>query len=57
MNAQLVFALVAVALLIFIFALTTAGALHVFYARGLLAIVVAVWIFLALLPYHKEGNK
>lgn len=57
MNAQLVFALVAVALLIFIFALTTAGAIHVFYARGLLAIVVAVWIFLALLPYHKEGNK
>jgi len=54
MNAQIIFSIVAVALLIFIFALTTAGAIHVFYARGFFAIVVALWIFLALLPYHKK---
>jgi hypothetical protein len=57
MKAQTVFTIVAVSLFIIVFALTTAGALHVFYARGLLAIIVAVWIFLALLPYHKEGSK
>ena len=40
-----------------IFTLGATGELHPFAARAGVAIVVTVWAFLALLPYHKEGNK
>lgn len=57
MNAQLTFALVAVALVIIIFALGLSGIVHPFTARAFAALVVVVWAFLALLPLCKEGSK
>jgi len=57
MNAQITFALVALALVIIIFALATSGIVHPFTARAVLGFVVVVWAFLALLPYCKEGSK
>ena len=54
--AQIIFALVAFALVVVIFALSTAGILHPFTARAFLGVVVIVWAFLALLPYF-EGTK
>ena len=57
MKAQTVFSLVALTLMGLIFALGATGAIHPFAARAGVALVVAVWAFLALLPYHKEGSK
>ena len=57
MKAQTVFTVVALTLMAAVFTLGATGALHPFSARALFALVVAVWAFLALLPYHKEGNK
>ena len=57
MNAQITFALVALALVIIIFALATSGIVHPFTARAFLGFVVVVWAFLALLPYCKEVSK
>jgi len=57
MNAKLTIALVALALVIIIFALATSGIVHPFSARAFLGFVVVVWAFLALLPYCKEGSK
>ena len=54
--APIIFALVAFALVVIIFALSTAGILHPFTARAFLGVVVIVWAFLALLPYF-EGTK
>jgi hypothetical protein len=55
-TAPIIFALVAFALVVVIFALSTAGILHPFTARAFLGVVVIVWAFLALLPYF-EGTK
>ena len=55
--APIIFALVAFALVVVIFALSTAGILHPFTARAFLGVVVIVWAFLALLPYCKESAK
>jgi hypothetical protein len=57
MNAQITFALVALALVIIIFALGISGIVHPFAARAFLGLVVVVWAFLALLPLCKEGSK
>jgi hypothetical protein len=57
MNAQLTFALLAVALVIIISALGISGIVHPFTARAFAAFVVVVWAFLALLPLCKEGSK
>jgi hypothetical protein len=57
MKAQTVFTIVALTLMAVVFTLGATGEIHPFSARALVAIVVAVWAFLALLPYHKEGNK
>lgn len=51
-TAQLVFSLVALSLMGTIFALGYTGTIHPFSARALFALVVGVWAFLALLPYH-----
>ncbi len=56
-TAQLVFSVVALSLMGTIFALGYTGTLHPFSARALFALVVGVWVFLALLPYHKEITK
>ena len=57
MKAQTVFTVVALTLMAAVFTLGATGEIHPFAARALFALVVAVWAFLALLPYHKEGNK
>lgn len=56
-TAQTVFTIVALTLMAVAFTLGATGALHPFSARALVALVVVVWAFLALLPYHKEGSK
>jgi hypothetical protein len=56
-TAQLVFSLVALSLMGTTFALGYTGVLHPFSARALFAVIVTVWAFLALLPYHKEITK
>jgi hypothetical protein len=56
MNAQLIFALVALALSIITFALASAGIIHPFAARAFVGFVVVLWVFLALLPYCR-GSK
>lgn len=53
-TAQLVFSLVALSLMGTIFALGYTGALHPFLARAFFALVIGVWVFLALLPYHNK---
>jgi len=53
-TAQLVFSLVAVTLVVVVFTLGYTGALHPFLARAFFALVVGVWVFLALLTYHNK---
>ena len=56
-TAQLVFSVVALSLMAAVFTLGYTGTLHPFVARAFFALVVGVWVFLALLPYHKETTK
>lgn len=56
-TAQTVFTIVALTLMAVAFTLGASGEIHPFSARALVAFIVAVWAFLALLPYHKEGSK
>ena len=53
-TAQLVFSVVALSLMAAVFTLGYTGALHPFVARAFFALVVGVWVFLALLPYHTK---
>jgi hypothetical protein len=57
MKAQTVFTIVALTLMAVAFTLGASGVLHPFSARALFAIVVAVWVFLALLPYFDGAKK
>jgi len=54
--AQLVFSLVALSLMGATFALGSTGAIHPFTARAFFGFVVALWVFLALLPYCRDSK-
>jgi hypothetical protein len=52
-TAPYVFAFTALSVITLTFVLVGTGALHPFYARAITGLVVALSVFLALLPLHK----
>jgi len=52
-TAPYLFAFTALSVIATTFALVAAGALHPFYARAIIGLVIVVSVFLALLPVHK----